>query len=168
VHREPGLTNILFDKIDFNEAIHDTDVPNLWILTCGIIPPNPEELLGSEKMRALIDTLTEHFDMIIFDTPPVVAVTDALLLGMKVDAMLVVARADATKADALIRSVDTIERSGAHLLGIVLNNFNVANAYGAYYRYYQYYNYYSHDQPLRKTPIQRLLGPIKRKPKKVA
>jgi len=168
VHREPGLTNILFDKIDFNEAIHDTDVPNLWILTCGIIPPNPAELLGSEKMRALIDTLTEHFDMIIFDTPPVVAVTDALLLGMKVDAMLVVARADATKADALIRSVDTIERSGAHLLGIVLNNFNVANAYGAYYRYYQYYNYYSHDQPLRKTPIQRLLGPIKRKPKKVA
>jgi Mrp family chromosome partitioning ATPase len=92
---------------------------------------------------------------VIFDTPPVVAVTDSLLLGMKVDAMIVIARADSTKADALLRSVDTVERSGARLLGIVLNNFNVANAYGAYYRYYQYYNYYSHDQPVKKSVLNR-------------
>jgi capsular exopolysaccharide synthesis family protein len=153
--REPGLTNILFDKISLDEAVHETDVPNLSLLTCGIIPPNPAELLGSEKMRHLIDTLQDEYDMVIFDTPPVVAVTDSLLLGMKVDAMIVIARADSTKADALLRSVDTVERSGARLLGIVLNNFNVANAYGAYYRYYQYYNYYSHDQPVKKSVLNR-------------
>ncbi len=156
LHREPGLTNILFDKISLKDAVHVTDIPNLSLLTCGIIPPNPAELLGSEKMRMLIDILQNEYDMVIFDTPPVVAVTDSLLLGMKVDAMIVIARADSTKADALIRSVDTVERSGARLLGIVLNNFNVANAYGAYYRYYQYYNYYSHDQPLKKTLLSRL------------
>jgi capsular exopolysaccharide synthesis family protein len=155
VPREPGLTNILFDKISLDEAVHETDVPNLSLLTCGIIPPNPAELLGSEKMRHLIDTLQDEYDMVIFDTPPVVAVTDSLLLGMKVDAMIVIARADSTKADALLRSVDTVERSGARLLGIVLNNFNVANAYGAYYRYYQYYNYYSHDQPVKKSVLNR-------------
>ena len=159
VPREPGLTNILFDKISLAEAIHQSDVPNLSLLTCGIIPPNPAELLGSEKMKELIDELMRHFDMVIFDTPPVVAVTDSLLLGMKVDAMIVIARADSTKADALIRSVDTIERSGARLLGIVLNNFNVANAYGAYYRYYQYYNYYSHDQPLKKSLLDKIRSP---------
>ncbi len=156
VNREPGLTNILFDKISLSEAIHETDVPNLSLLTCGIIPPNPAELLGSEKMKHLIDTLQAEYDMVIFDTPPVVAVTDSLLLGMKVDAMIVIARADSTKADALIRSVDTVERSGARLLGIVLNNFNVANAYGAYYRYYQYYNYYSHDTPVKQSVMSRL------------
>jgi capsular exopolysaccharide synthesis family protein len=160
VRREPGLTNVLFDRASLFESIHKTDVPNLSILPCGIIPPNPAELLGSEKMRKLITELTEMYDMVIFDTPPVVAVTDALLLGMNADAMIVIARADSTKADALVRSLDTVERSGARLLGVVLNNFNVANAYGAYYRYYQYYNYYSADTPTKKTMMQRLGVPL--------
>ena len=141
--REPGLTNLLFERSTFDEAIRKTDVPNLYVLPCGIIPPNPAELLGSKRMTQLLIRLREEFDMILLDTPPVVAVTDALLLGRIADATVLVARADVTRIDALLRAMDSVERSGANLLGVVLNNFNVANAYGSYYKYYQYYHYYS-------------------------
>ncbi len=141
--REPGLTNLLFERATFEEAIRPTDVENLYILPCGIIPPNPAELLGSHRMGQLIERLREEFDMVLLDTPPVVAVTDALLLSHSADATILIARADVTRIDALLRAVDSIERSGANMLGVVLNNFNVANAYGSYYKYYQYYHYYS-------------------------
>lgn len=157
--REPGLTNVLFDRSALHEAIHPTDVPNLYVLPCGIIPPNPSELLGSEKMRQLCDTLSSEFDMVIFDTPPVVAVTDALLLGMRSDAMLLIARSDVSKIDGVLRAVDAVERSNVRLLGVVLNNFNVANAYGAYYRYYQYYHYYSSEPQARQSWLDRFKKP---------
>lgn len=162
IKREPGLTNVLFDRTSLNEAIHATDVPNLFVLPCGIIPPNPSELLGSEKMNQLIETLKQEFDFIIFDTPPVVAVTDALLLGMQTDAMVLIARADVSKADGVLRAVDAVERSNIRFLGVVLNNFNVANAYGAYYRYYQYYHYYSNEGPPRSGLRHKLDGVLAR------
>jgi tyrosine-protein kinase Etk/Wzc len=126
------------------------------VLPSGIIPPNPSELLGSEKMNQLIDTLKQEFDFIIFDTPPVVAVTDALLLGTQTDAMVIIARADVSKADGVLRAVDAVERSNIRFLGVVLNNFNVANAYGAYYRYYQYYHYYSNEGPPQSGLMQKV------------
>ncbi|HET6513389.1 MAG TPA: polysaccharide biosynthesis tyrosine autokinase [Candidatus Kapabacteria bacterium] len=165
IKREPGLTNVLFDRTALNEAIHKTDVPNLYVLPCGIIPPNPSELLGSEKMNQLIQTLKQEFDFIIFDTPPVVAVTDALLLGMQTDAMIIIARADVSKADGVLRAVEAVERSNIRFLGVVLNNFNLANAYGAYYRYYQYYHYYSNEGPPQSGLMQKvnaILGRTKR------
>ena len=141
--REPGLTNLLFERATFEEAIRPTDVPNLYILPCGIIPPNPAELLGSKRMTRLMERLRSEFDFIILDSPPVVAVTDALLLGHVADATILIARADISRIDAVLRAMDSIERSGAKLLGVVLNDFNAANAYGSYYKYYQYCHYYS-------------------------
>ncbi|SRR5579883_206644 len=157
IDREPGLTNLLFERASFEEAIKPTDVPNLYVLPCGIIPPNPAELLGSKRMIQLIDKLRDMFDAILIDTPPVVAVTDALLLGHVADATILVARADVTRIDALLSAMDSIERSGANLLGVVLNNFNVANAYGSYYKYYQYYHYYS-SSPQQKKSIRNGFG----------
>jgi Mrp family chromosome partitioning ATPase len=74
-----------------------------------------------------------------------------LLLGHVADATMLIARADVSRIDALLRAMDTIERSGAKLLGVVLNDFNAANAYGSYYKYYQYYHYYS-DGPMKPKP----------------
>lgn len=165
IEREPGLTNILFDRSALHEAIHPTDVPNLYVLPCGIIPPNPAELLGSEKMNQLIEVLKEEFDFIIFDTPPVVAVTDALLLGMQTDAMVLIARADVSKSDGVLRAVDAVERSNIRFLGVILNNFNVSNAYGAYYRYYQYYHYYSNEGPQKSGVMQKLGNLFNKLPK---
>jgi capsular exopolysaccharide synthesis family protein len=155
--REPGLTNMLFERSSWKEAIVQTDVPNLSILPCGIIPPNPAELLGSKRMGQLITQLRGQFDIIIIDTPPVVAVTDALLLGRCADATILVARADVTRIDGLLRAMDSVERSGANLLGVVLNNFNAANSYGSYYKYYQYYHYYSNKPVEQRNGISRLL-----------
>ncbi len=141
--REPGLTNLLFERATFEEAIRPTEVPNLFVLPCGIIPPNPSELLGSQRMIQLIERLRQEFDFVLLDTPPVVAVTDALLLGHVADATIIVARAGVSHIDALLRAMDSVERSGANLLGVVLNDFNPVGSYGPYYKYYQYYQYSS-------------------------
>ena len=161
--REPGLTNLLFERTTFEEAIRATDVPNLFVLPCGIIPPNPAELLGSKRMLELMERLRKEFDFILLDSPPVVAVTDPLLLGHVADATLLIARADHSRIDAILRAMDSIERSGANLLGVVLNDFNPANAYGYYYRYYQYYHYYS-DGPAKQQPwnLQRLFSKLRK------
>ncbi len=158
LNREPGLTNLLFDRTTMAEAIRATDVPNLFVLPCGIIPPNPAELLGSRRMEELLTRLRSEYDFIILDSPPVVAVTDPLLLGHLADATLIIARADVSRIDAMLRAMDTVERSGANLLGVVLNDFNAANAYGSYYKYYQYYHYYS-DDPVapNRWDIRKLL-----------
>ena len=147
--REPGLTNLLFDRATFDEAIQPTDVPNLFVLPCGIIPPNPAELLGSHRMIQLIQRLREEFDFVLLDTPPVVAETDALLLGHDADATVIITRAGVSRIDALMRAMDSVERSGANLLGVVLNDFNPAGSYGSYYKYYQYYQY-SSDAPAQE------------------
>ncbi len=147
IQREPGLTNLLFDRASFEDSVQKTDVPNLYLLPCGVIPPNPSELLGSQRMSQLILRLREEFDFILLDTPPVVAVTDALLLGHVSDATIIIARAGISRIDALLRAMDSVERSGANLLGVVLNDFNPAGSYGSYYKYYQYYQY-SANTPL--------------------
>ncbi len=147
IPREPGLTNLLFERATFEEAIHATDVPNLFVLPCGIIPPNPSELIGSKRMIQLVQRLREEFDFVLLDTPPVVAVTDALLLGHLADATIIITRAGVSRIDALLRAMDTVERSGVNLLGVVLNDFNPVGSYGSYYKYYQYYQY-SANTPL--------------------
>jgi tyrosine-protein kinase Etk/Wzc len=157
VQREPGLTNVLFERATIQEGIKETDIPNLFILPCGVIPPNPAELLGSQRMAHLLEELRTMFDVIILDTPPVVAVTDALILGRLADATLLVARADVTRTDALVRAVESVERSGSRFLGVILNNFNVSNAYGSYYRYYQYYHYYSSGTAPKRGFVRRFL-----------
>jgi capsular exopolysaccharide synthesis family protein len=141
IPREPGLTNLLFERATFEEAIHATDVPNLFVLPCGIIPPNPSELIASNRMIQLVHRLREEFDFVLLDTPPVVAVTDALLLGHLADATIIITRAGVSRIDALMRAMDTVERSGVNLLGVVLNDFNPVGSYGSYYKYYQYYQY---------------------------
>ena len=167
IEREPGLTNLLFDRTTFDEAIKPTDVPNLFVLPCGIIPPNPSELLGSKRMTQLMDKLRAIYDVILLDTPPVVAVTDALLLGHIADATMLVARADVTRIDALMRAMDVVERSGAKLLGVILNDFNVTNAYGSYYKYYQYYHYYSNTTEQKRGMLSRFIPRKKGAPTEV-
>jgi tyrosine-protein kinase Etk/Wzc len=150
IPREPGLTNLLFERATFEEAIHATDVPNLFVLPCGIIPPNPSELIASNRMIQLVHRLREEFDFVLLDTPPVVAVTDALLLGHLADATIIITRAGVSRIDALMRAMDTVERSGVNLLGVVLNDFNPIGSYGSYYKYYQYYQYSANTPDLEK------------------
>ncbi len=144
--REPGLVNCLIGTVRLEEAIHASGVANLDILTSGSIPPNPSELIGSRRMQELLAELEDHYDMIVIDSPPVGAVTDAVILSTLADTTILVVRAHKTKMEFLEKAREGLERVNMPLLGVVLNDFDVAQSYGSasykYYRYYRYYNYY--------------------------
>jgi tyrosine-protein kinase Etk/Wzc len=144
VPREPGLTDYLFDRADVQEIFKQTEVENLYLVPCGVVPPNPAELLGSEKMKEFVEYLKQNYDFIVFDTPPLVAVTDALILASQVDSVLLVASAGKTEIDVLEKAKEMIQRVGGNVIGVLLNNFDASATYGTYYRYYRYYRYYDY------------------------
>lgn len=143
VEKEPGLTNLLYDGVEPQKVIHKTVIEGLDLLTSGTIPPNPSETLGSQKMKELMHELQKNYDLILCDSPPVLAVTDPVVLATIVDGVLVVVSSGHTRMDALERSVELIENVSTKILGFVLNNFDLRMAYGGYYGYYRY-KYYTY------------------------
>lgn len=117
-----GLSNILVGESTLTEAIATTEVDNLDIISCGPIPPNPSELLGSRKMRTLIHEANLLYDLIIFDTPPVLAVTDSQILADIVDGALMVVRSNNTENEDAIKAKEALEPAQAKLLGAILND----------------------------------------------
>ena len=116
-----------------------TEVPNLFLLPCGPIPPNPAELLQTEKFSALAKRLAERYDRVIFDSPPVLAVTDTAVLTRVADGVILVVRAGRTTRDAVTRAVRSLKAVNTELAGVVLNDLNLKNPhYASYYHYYQY------------------------------
>jgi capsular exopolysaccharide synthesis family protein len=133
-----GLTNALVEDLDFAELVRSTDLPGLFVLTSGPIPPNPAELLGSARMQRLLPALAAAYDLVLVDTPPVLAVTDAAVLAPLVDGAILVARAGVTRTDLLKEAKEALERTGVRLLGAVLNGLR-PDTEGYYYYHYRYY-----------------------------
>ncbi|OCA87897.1 capsular biosynthesis protein [Bacillus sp. FJAT-27225] len=131
-----GLTNVLTKQIQFEEAIRETEVENLFIMTSGPIPPNPAELLGAATMNQLFETAYSHFDIVLFDTPPVLAVTDAQILANKCDGTLLVIYSGKTIIEQVTKAKELLEAAQGKLLGTVLNHKEIK---GNDYYYYQYY-----------------------------
>jgi capsular exopolysaccharide synthesis family protein len=120
--RPGGLTEILaYDKGDAQSFIHKTGIPNLDILACGAVPPNPSELLGSKKMEEFIAKLQRDYDRVIFDSPPILAATDAAILSTKVDATILVVRSGFAHRQAVSSSVKALKAVNARVLAVVLN-----------------------------------------------
>ncbi|WP_414047248.1 CpsD/CapB family tyrosine-protein kinase [Macrococcus equi] len=130
-----GLSNVIAGQIAFNDAVHKDIAPYLDLLTSGPIPPNPSELLGSGAMVNLVQSLNEHYDFIIFDAPPVLAVTDAQVIGNLVNGSLLVVNSRNTHRDKVIDSKTQLEKSSAKVLGVVLNELDKKED-GEYYYYY--------------------------------
>jgi len=136
---EKGLTEILASQIlDFKSYVKNTGIKNLDFISCGTIPLNPAELLGSKKIELLIGELSKNYDRIIFDAPPVLAATDAVVLSTKVDTTILVFKAGFTHKQAAMRASRLIHSVHSKVLGIVLNMVKTED-----YKYYPYYNYYS-------------------------
>ncbi|MCL4539953.1 MAG: polysaccharide biosynthesis tyrosine autokinase [Bacteroidetes bacterium] len=144
--RKPGLIEYLKGEVDLNTAVRKTFVENLFLLPTGALPPNPAEVLGSDSMRNSLEIFKASFDMVIFDSPPVVAVTDGVLLSKLTDGVVFVTLANRTEVDVLEKAYMTLRQVKAGVIGVVLNEFDVSKAYGAYYRYYRYYHYYGHKE----------------------
>ena len=134
-----GLTNIIIGENKIEDCLKATEIKNLYVLTCGTIPPNPSELLGSKSMRKLIDEFKGIFDIVLIDAPPILAVTDAQLLSVNVEGTLLVASYGKTEKKAVAKSKEMIEVVGGKLLGVVLN---MVPAKGNEYYYSKYYGYY--------------------------
>ena len=129
-----GLTNVLSKQVGLMQAASQTDTDNLYILTCGPIPPNPAELLGSKAMDELLDQAVQFFDLVLFDTPPVLAVADAQILSNKCDGSVLVVRSNATVIEAANKTKEILMGAQAKLLGVVLNEKNLKDH--SYYYYY--------------------------------
>ncbi len=148
--KEVGLTNVLVGRAALEDATDKVrELPDLDILSCGVIPPNPAELLGSERMRQLLETLKQRYNVILIDTPPIIAVTDASVLAPLADGVLLVVRSAQTQKDAALHAYEQLRRVKANVLGVILNGLQAFNSYGSYY-YYQYHYYYGKDSEKKR------------------
>ncbi len=142
-----GLTDLLksarFEDPDgrldesINQLVQKTPIDGLLVLTSGPIPPNPSELLSSQKNKQLLEALTKRFNYVIIDCPPLLVVTDAMVLGNQVDGVIVVIDADNTPKNQLKQCVDGLREANANLLGVVVNR--LSTKMDGYYNYYSYY-----------------------------
>ena len=159
--RSPGLTDLLVDEnisIEevYQQGVHPTEeafirptsIDNLYLFPCGAHVSNPEGLLSSEKMKQLIKSLTSQYDIILFDSPPLISAADAMILASEVDATLMVIHSGKTKRLVALQGKELLENVDAQIIGAVLNNIDYSKQYGSYYYYYYYYRsyYYSSDE----------------------
>ncbi len=133
-----GLTSVLLGGLPLEEALKPTEVENLSVLTSGPLPPNPAELLNSEKAASVLKELESLGDMVLLDSPPALMVADAPVLASKVDGVLLVVERGRPGRTVVSRGLETLRRARGQLIGIVLNK---TATRGGYYYYYYYYDY---------------------------
>lgn len=134
LHNHLGLTNVLTKQAPLSQALNKTEQDNLFVLTSGPIPPNPAELLGSKAMEEFLEAAYEEFDIILFDTPPIMAVTDGQILSNICDGTILVLSSGKTEVEAAVKSKELLLAANGKLLGAVLNQKKVKDS--------QYYYYY--------------------------
>lgn len=132
---EPGFTNVLGKETGFDSAVHQTNTNNLWVMTAGTLPLNPPELLGSRDARQWLQSFKEQFDIIVIDSPPVLALTDAQVLCSQVDGVVMVVAADSTPKSDVQRAQAMLRHAGGRLLGAIFNKVRKSNASTGYYAY---------------------------------
>ena len=142
IDREIGLTDLLLRDLTLEEVAKPSGVENLDIVSAGVTPPNPAPLLASEEMSRRLDEMEAAYDLVLIDSPPVIAVTDPVLLGRMGDGMILVVRCAATPRAAVQHAAGLLESSQVPVLGCILNDVDVSRHYGGYHYYYYYYHYY--------------------------
>ena len=139
VSRQRGLTNLILGEDISDEVIVPTEIPNLFVLPCGPLPPNPVELLMTKRFEAVLAELATRFDRIILDSPPL-PYTDAVVLSKLTAGVILVVRASKTQRDDLSRSARTFREVGTQVLGVIVNELDRRDGDASYY-YYSYYGY---------------------------
>ncbi len=137
VRKEPGFSNYLTSALPLASILRETHIPNLTLISCGSLIPNPSELLGSHQMRRFLDEIRRRFELILFDTPPLNAATDAVVLGTQVDGVVLVIRAGRTDRDVARQKLELFSQVPARILGVVLNGTTADMAHPGY-SYYHY------------------------------
>ena len=160
VSNDLGLSNVLSNENDLEEAILSTEVDNLLIIPAGPAPSNPSELLGSGRMRTLVQKLAEHADYVLFDTPSAIAFTDAVVLSRVIDGVILVVRAQQVPRGAELQVCNLLNKAGANIFGVVLNDVQPESVDSYYYHSHYYPDVGTKSLgPLRSAAGSRLLPP---------
>jgi capsular exopolysaccharide synthesis family protein len=151
-HHSAGMSELLAGEAEFKDVIHKVEGTNLHVITAGAIPIDPLDLLASNKFKSLLTQLSKIYDRIIIDSPPVSMVSDAVLLSSLADAVIYVVKCDSTNLKIVKSSINKLQHSKAHILGIVINSADMKKM-SKYYGYGKYYKggYYSYGEEYRKT-----------------
>ena len=137
IPRGRGVTNLILGDAEYDEVIKTTDIPNLWVLPCGPTPPNPAELLLTDRFKEILSDLSEKYDWVILDSPPLNAVTDAVVLSRLSDGAILVVQAGQTLREDLVRVRRQLADVDANVLGVILNDLDLSDKKHGYY-YYAY------------------------------
>jgi capsular exopolysaccharide synthesis family protein len=159
-----GLSSYLSGNAQPTDLIQDTEVPNLFGVTSGPIPPNPSELLGSPNFETLIERLIGECgaDHLIVDSPPSIQVADGVILSSRMDATIIVVRAGKTARTSVVQAASRLRQARGHLVGAVLNAIQESGGYYYYYRY-KYYRHYGEDEKAQnETGTSRWRRPRRR------
>ena len=147
-----GLSNFLSGHANLNSIVKKTEVPNLFYIASGPIPPNPSELLGSNLFKSMMDSLGEKFDHIILDSPPVLGFADSLILSSMVDGVILVVLGGKTPRETLQRAKEVLYQVNAKILGVVINRVDLQRGNYGYY-YYRYNHYYGKEGKKKELPF---------------
>lgn len=137
-----GLTHVLKEEVELTSAIRKINNTSMSLLLAGMTPPNPTELLASEKMMHIIKELETQYDYVIYDTPPAYIISDAAVLGKRMDATFMVVKHNSTEKKIAAKAKSNLENAGVKILGAVMTGFKdkTANTYSDYYSYNYYYS----------------------------
>jgi capsular exopolysaccharide synthesis family protein len=142
--QEPGLSNVLVGNARPSESVWNSLVPGLWVMPAGMIPPNPAELLGSKRFKDFVTTLGQHFDWVVIDTPPVMAVTDSCIVAHAAQDVVFVLGAEMTSRHTAQRAIEQLQNAKAKFVGAILNRVDLKHQGYYYSQYYkrEYADYY--------------------------
>ena len=144
---DSGMSSLIVGQAKPEDVIRETIVPNLYLLPCGPVPPNPAELLHTQRFKQIVQELDGMFDRVIFDSPPVGAVADALILSGDVDGVVIVVKAGRTVREVALRTKMSLDDVNARIFGVVMNDVDLERRGYGYYYYYQRYGYYYGEKP---------------------
>jgi succinoglycan biosynthesis transport protein ExoP len=143
-----GLSSYLTGRSSFEEVIQKTSVDNVWLIPSGPLPPNPAELLGSEKMKELIEEAKSRFDFVLIDTPPVLAVIDPIITSSLSDGTVFIVKAGETSRKPFLKAVEEFEKAKSRIIGVLFNEIKIKKEgyHSSYYRHYYRQQYYGDGQ----------------------
>ena len=152
IPNDAGLSSLIVGEGSLAELTRTTEIPNLSILPCGPVPPNPAELLHTDAFRRILSELEKHYDRIIVDSPPVGVVADAVVIATQVDGTLIVLKANRTSRDLARQAVKQLRDVKAPIFGAVLNDLDLEDQkYGQYAYYYRYGYYYGESKKAQQA-----------------
>jgi exopolysaccharide transport family protein len=153
-----GLSNFLSGNAALDSVIKKSDIPNLYYIPSGPIPPNPSELIGSKLFKNMMESLGERFDHIVLDSPPVLGFADAIILSTSVEGVILVVSGGKTPRETLQRAKEALHQVNAKILGVVINRIDIQRSDYGYY-YYRYHYYYGKERKKKELPFTSPLSP---------